>query len=55
MLSGISTAKIVFKVSQNYVYMKIALLFLLLITHLCGMPASWAARLTTVSLDTGKI
>jgi len=31
---------------------KIAFLFFLLITHLCGAPASWAARHTTVCLDT---
>jgi len=30
---------------------KIAFLFFLLITHLCGAPASWAARHTTVCLD----
>jgi len=30
---------------------KIALLFVLLITHGCGVPASWAARHTNVRLD----
>jgi len=30
---------------------KIALLFFLLITHVCGAPASWATRHTTVCLD----
>jgi len=42
------------KVSQSYVYslyVKIALLFFLLITHGCGAPASWAAWHTTVCLD----
>jgi len=36
------------KVSRSYVYVKIALLFFLLITHWCGALASWAARHTTV-------
>jgi len=31
---------------------KITLLFFLLITQGCGAPASWAARHTTVCLDT---
>jgi len=39
------------KVSRSYVYVKITLLFFLLITHECGVPASWAARHTTVCLD----
>jgi len=34
---------------------KIAFLFFLLITHLCGAPASWAARHTTVCLDSMMI
>jgi len=40
------------KVSRSYAYVKIALLFFLLITHGFGAPASWAARHTTVCLDT---
>jgi len=35
----------------TYVYVKIAFLFFLLITHWCGVPASWATRHTTVCLD----
>jgi len=50
MLAGIFIVGFV-KVSQSYVYMKIALLFFLLITHGCGTPASWAARHTTMCLD----
>jgi len=34
------------KVSRSYVYVKIAFLFFLLITHWCGMLAFWAARHT---------
>jgi len=46
------SAKISFiKVSLSYIYVKIALLFFLLITHGCGAPASWAAWHTTVCLD----
>jgi len=41
------------KVSWSYVYVKIALLFFLLITHGYGTPASWATRHTTVCLDHG--
>jgi len=52
-LAGISTAKIVWfvKVSQSYVYVKIALLFFLLITHWYGALASCTTRHTTVCLD----
>jgi len=39
------------KVLRRYVYMKIALLFFLLITHGCGEPGSWATRHTTMCLD----
>jgi len=39
------------KVSQSYVYVKIALLFFLLISHGCGALTSWGARHTTVCLD----
>jgi len=37
------------KVSRSYVYMKISLLFFLLITHGCSLQASWAAQHTTMS------
>jgi len=52
-LAGISTAKSFgfVKVSQNYVHVKIALLFFLLITHRCGAVASRATRHTTMRLD----
>jgi len=53
-LAGISKKTFGFvKVSRSYVYVKISLLyvFFLLITHGCGVPASWAARHTTVCLD----
>jgi len=39
------------KVSRSYVYVKIAFLFFLLITHWCGAPASWATQHTTMCLD----
>jgi len=39
------------KVSQSYLYRKIALLFFLLITHGCGAPAFWAAWHTTMCLE----
>jgi len=39
------------EVSHSYIYVKIALLFFLLITHGCGAPASWAIWHTTVCLD----
>jgi len=39
------------KVSRNYVCMKIALFFFLLITHRCGTLASWATQHTTMCLD----
>jgi len=52
-LAGISTSKIVWFCwkCQSYVHMKIVLLFFLLITHGCGMPASWGIWHTTVCLD----
>jgi len=45
--------KNIVKVSRSYVYVKIALLFFLLITHGCGTLASLAARHTTMCLDNG--
>jgi len=53
-LAGISTAKesVGFvEVSQSYLYVKISLLLLLLITYGCGMLASWDTQHTTVFLD----
>jgi len=42
------------EVLQSYICVKIALLFFLLITHGCGMPASWAARYATMCFDLFK-
>ena len=40
------------KGSQSYIGVKIAFSFFLLIYSRCGAPTSWAARHTTVCLDT---
>ena len=37
--------------AQSYVYVKITLLFFLLIYLRCGVPVSWATRHTTVCLN----
>jgi len=50
MLAGISRASFI-KVSQSYVYVKIALLFFLLIAHGCDALAFWAALHTIMCLD----